>query len=466
MNYYELPGYFNKLYKTSTNQDTVNASVFIQQWAMAFVGENSVCLPNWYTSAPVEFGTGDEWRTAIPDVVRWQLSRRCDVQYESGKWNHQGAPWCCNYPKETAVSDTFHAYEDEAFALRKPPGTGGCPDGHCPAYATGRTCRECRNSAFTHHMTTEAGVCAATPFQDVTEGYCTKCVSPFQSGNHTVAPYTYYDAATQWPSPGKGLYADGGGCQACVTSSYMKSGVLKYISPALAQYKDAVCNYGTPFIGTAHGHCMGQPTTYSGRGIAAPDELRVKLPDGGAGTLLCPAGVTNTSASLQLGLCQCTEDYNGPTCAMPKTVKACGGELAGSVWALAASPYADGEQYHVCKCKPPFSGFYCQYSSKGQQSTHLCNAVELIARVPTQIACNGEAECSANGCGSSCADPYLDPFTYCREYKAIGPYGIRARHQQEVAQKAENCSAATAADIQIGFDCSVPAHEHLLECTG
>jgi len=433
----DLTAYLNKLWNTAHVGETTPAdtAVFVQQWAMAFVGEKSTCADTYYSSYPVAFGTVDKWRTAVPALVRWHLSRTCDVQYAQNQWSDGGTPWCCSYkdPGLDHNSPIFADYQDEAFALSATQGHGGCPDDHCPAYATGRSCRECRNSAFTHYQPATKGdssMCA----KPVTVGYCTKCAVPNEGQPHMVAPYTYYSAATEWPSTGLGSYVAGGGCQECITSGNMNSGVLKYMSPSLPQYENAVCNTGTGSLAVitdgAHGYCMGEPSTYSGRSEKISN--RVQMPSSGD-ALLCPAdGGQNTSSALQLGLCKCTKDFNGPTCAMPKTVAACGGGQ-NTIVSLPQSPYSDGEQYHVCICHPPWSGFYCNWRSDGAQLPGTCESIEVIGDEPTTIECNGMARCLGGSCGSSCGDdPTLDPYAYCREYKAVGPHGIRARHQQSV----------------------------------
>jgi hypothetical protein len=412
--------------------NAVQLTSFVDQWAMAFVGQFATCKDNYYSSTPVHFNTAQKWSSEVPTVVRWQLSRTCDAEYNQ-EWNENGAPWCC---QELTVdnSNTFPPYSDEAFA--KLGGHGGCPEGQCNAFASGRDCRTCRSPAFTHNLPADrARQCPANKQSRVPVGFCTKCVGDRVYGRHTVSPNPYYKSDTVWPANSGG----GGGCQACITENYMQSGILKYLDPGLAQYKSSVCNYGTGELQQA-GKCMGEPFTYSRydstRPLAGQPVVNVLA---GEKTLLCDASKSDIQTQLQLGLCQCEPEFTGPTCAMPSKLSTCNGH--GTRTKLDDSPYAlPGQQYYWCDCDAGYFGMYCQNQDGPEQGEMECGVFEIVNGQAVYVECNGEATCTASGCGPACANINLDPYAMCREYKAVGEYGIVALHQNTLLQNSEGCT--------------------------
>jgi len=428
--------YIANIYKntgTSAEPNAVQLASFVEQWAMAFVGQFATCADNYYSSNPVQFGTAYRWSSAVPKVVRWQLSRTCDAKYDQ-EWNEAGAPWCCQQT-ETATNDrdTFPPYSDEAFA--RLGGHGGCPEDKCYAFASGRDCRTCRSSAFTHNLPEGRARTCPTDDTPLGEGYCTKCVGDRAHGQHTVSPYTFYKAGQVWPVTSSG----GGGCQTCITENYMESGILKSLDPSMAAYTSSVCNFGTAELQRA-GQCMGEPTTYSkySGDLALADRRVVNAhPDK---ALLCKPNLLNdTQHQLQLGLCLCETGFTGPTCAMPSIDNTCSGH--GTPIGLTASPYTlPGQEYYWCECERDYFGMYCQNEHGEVQGETECGVFELINGQAVYVECNGEATCTDTGCGPACANINLDPYAMCREYKAVGENGIVALHQNTLLQNSEGCT--------------------------
>jgi hypothetical protein len=157
-------------------------------------------------------------------------------------------------------------------------------------------------------------------------------------------------------------------------------------------------------------------------------------------------------------LCKCGEDWEGPTCAAPKTQAACGddGELVSTG---VISDYSGMDRpYNKCVCKKSLvpgvnakTGHYCNGNAADNIWSFAAAELELgesIQRMPPamrakKVVCNDPtgATVAVNGRCESCADPSLDPFSMCIEYKAYGVDGIVDQHKARVRDRS-NCGIA------------------------
>lgn len=389
---------------------------FFSQWSMVFVGEFAACKEGYYSSVPRDLTAQDNnYAYDMPPLVRWQLKRSCDALYVANQWSEAGNAWCCTYATD---GEEWH---DDTAANFNGFTHGGCPDGHCPNFATGRSCRECVSNAFTTYNPQSINTC---PRSSSGHGYCAICAGGKES--HMVHPFTsLIDASSKHLSyTHQGKWA----CERCLSYGRELSGEQQY---ALSTEPMRVCNND---LFTQRGKCLGKASTYSD--IADyPDDAG---DTSGTGSLLCEAAEPH----YQLGLCECEDGWEGPTCAMPTKQSSCrnGGIL--SAFGI-ASPYALvlNRTYYKCVCAGR-TGHYC--GGTAVENMYGFASAELkigqsIQRVPNKgaqlVECNdptGNNPVGAGGRCETCALPSLDPYAGCIEYKAIGPDGIVERHQNQV----------------------------------
>lgn len=375
---------------------------FFEQWSMAFVGAFAVCTESYYSATPLSRNSQDSsYIHQIPDIVGWQLTRSCDAQYRQFTEypNEQNAPWCCQEPVNTAK------WKDEHFV---DIGThGGCPVNKCPNFATGRQCTTCRSPAFAHLLSaTHSASCNELDGLNQMQGYCAVCAQ--QKYQNKVYPYDAYNLKHYGEKELE--------CEQCLSDSHRLSGEQKYKQQA--ELNLSICN--------GHGKCMGRTKTFGGKlyGMSPADFVVDKDAD----LLLC-------GDTPQLGLCECDEDFEGPTCAMPKTQAACGAHGT-----LKNFP----TKYSYCDCERGYIGMYCDmYDNTGvsSQSTFvsMCQVAQRLPSGAVQlIDCNdatGNTKCSSGRC-STCSHPLLDPDAMCREYKDI----VLTTKQENVRKKRRQSS--------------------------
>jgi len=436
---------------------------FFEQWAMAFVGDFADCEDGFFSSKPVnQHAQSNNYLEKLPDIVRWELDRSCDTKYESMKWSGS-SPWCCKTAEHgtcnvrtgtgtgtcdvqtwqpcTTNANCVGKWHDATVANFQSEGHGGCAEGDCPNFATGKMCKTCVSDAFTgykiHQGSTKQCDDVANGYQS--EGYCTICAKVAGTLPHFVYPTAHAaEDVLRYPVDGERQ------CEHCITHNRHASG---------GSNKDSkmVCN--------GHGTCQGHANTYSER--AESWQAIPKYSDNvGIATghlLLCGSTAEAFNAhQYQLGLCVCEDGYTGPTCAMPTATRSeletqstthyssCNGH--GEIEDIAPrGPYADEVQpYKRCVCEPGYYGFYCEGHTSGGYGGGVaesqCQVLEQDAqRTYTLVACNGQATCNDNIC-VTCKDNALDPFSACREYKAKGTGGIRHAHQLAVAANTGECA--------------------------
>ena len=403
--------------RTTTDPDLVN---FFEQWSLAFVGKYAACGPLHYSTKQLTTQS-NIYSYDIPLLVRWQLARSCDALYTQNTWMQDNGPWCCTYP---TIGLAWH---DDTQANYAGFTHGGCPDGYCSNFASGRQCDKCVSEAFVDYTTDTLQICPATA--NTRTGKCAICAGGADA--HLISPY---ESATDMRVK-KGYYQVDNveSCERCISYARELSGDQVY---ALASTESRVCN--------GRGKCMGKPNTYSG--IASrPNDVS----DAPAGTsLLCESNVPSAH-HYQLGLCDCDAGWEGPTCAMPTTDASCGedGSLV-SIGRLSLYKEPHDSPYSYCKCKSR-TGHYC----KGNDVDNIfkfavndlmpCQTVQNVLTGPTQgaqiVECNdptGASPCDASGLCQTCAHPELDPASLCIEYKATGVDGIVQQHRNKVKQRA------------------------------
>jgi hypothetical protein len=400
---------------------------FFEQWSMTFVGEFATCAGGYYSSVLKDLGGQDTtYAFDLPTLVRWQLVRTCDALYEPKMWSDSGNAWCCTYPREE------YEWHDDTAANFNGFTHGGCPDGYCTNFGVDRSCRTCVSNAFDTYTSSTAKTC---PTSDSGEGYCAKCAGGLEE--HLVSPVkSLIDANTK-----KMTYKVRGewACEKCISQGRELSGEQKY---AIAAADFRVCNND---LFVARGKCLGMPNTYSG--IGKYDDVA----DVTTGSLLCEAEAPN----FQLGLCECAEGWEGPTCAMPALKSSCrnGGVLTG-VGVISKYKLNQTRGYYKCVCEPGAdggmarTGHYCGGNAVeniwGFASAELlpCQSVQMIpSKGPALVECNdasGANPCNIAGRCDTCTDPSLDPDAMCMEYKATGPDGIVTQHLSRVEARS-NC---------------------------
>ena len=444
-------------YVSNLAPEGTDVTAFVEQWALAFVGPFSTCKPpsadgaeaGYYTSRPVGGSGGlHDSVSGEPPLVRWHLTRTCDHQFKYNA-NEPGVPWCCQEPSSPSTVRGFEQWQDEAYA---PEGHGGCPEGLCPNFATGRTCTQCINPGAYGHFLDGRPTCSTnSPIQD--SGYCTICKR--QGTLQMIAPFAYAGPLNAWPS--NPAVASAHQCEQCISSGLTLSGRQALVTPAEAE--KAVCNNDEIAMVAASlppNKCIGVTNTYSERSTDPTLNPLAQATEAPSGHSLLVAGgdIVSLQTHLRLGLCQCGKDRNGPTCAMPATDEACNSAKGrGHRVPIGETPsdYGDVDQYYYCVCSAGYYGMYCENGGKldidyvesgdASQTVDMGPCVALVFSTETSALsiqeCNGQAQCIDGQCGE-CADRRLDPFTSCREYKAKGSRGIRTRHQLGLLQKTGN----------------------------
>ena len=367
-----------QIWLQTTDDEFVNS--YFKQWSMAFVGLFSNCATQYYSSAPI-MAQDNTYIHALPHLVQWQLTRTCDARYKqyasydqsTFTSNTKPPPWCCNLDEDS------EKWKDDYYVQQ---GThGGCPSNQCTNFATGRTCTTCVSNAFVDFMS-EHNVALCTqkqPKQPETNGYCTLC-KQVDEHHLMVYPYDVYDEET--------IQFDISSCVPCFSNTHKLSG---------DQASDKVCN--------GHGTCEGRLQTFGGRMFGSN-----KVSNTNTNELLC--GSDNKPHKALLGLCRCTADYGGPTCAIPLTNAACNNN------GVAQAGY--------CKCDQDHFGMYCQYLAGNLAAEAVANNLDaclqytLIDNDPVLVECNdlsGSSKCDTGLRCQSCSDSRLDETLGCREYK-------------------------------------------------
>ena len=371
-----------QLWLDTTNLNFVDE--YFQQWSMAFVGEFSNCATQYYSSYPVSVqDQADEtFIHALPKLVQWHLTRTCDTRYKqyaaydknTFTSSTQPPPWCCN------LEDSSDKWKDD-FYIKE--GThGGCPGNQCTNFATGRQCTSCVSDAFVNYMPEHnVAPCQKQPKQPEPEGYCALCK---QSDEHhlMVYPYDVYDENTiQFDFE----------CVPCFSNTHRLSGNQAY------EKIKHVCN--------GHGTCEGRMQTFGGRMFGSNLVSNTNTDE-----LLC--GNDNSPHAALLGLCKCTPDFGGPTCAIPLTNAACNSH------GIALSGY--------CKCDQDHFGMYCQFVKSNVGASAVANDLDACMQYQSfglefvLVECNdktGNSKCDTGLRCQSCADSRLDEALGCREYK-------------------------------------------------
>jgi len=153
-----------------------------------------------------------------------------------------------------------------------------------------------------------------------------------------------------------------------------------------------------------HGTCEGRRQSFGGRLYELDDVSNTETQ-----ALLCG---TNNDKTPLLGLCRCTEDFEGPTCAIPKTEKACNNHGV-----------AEAGQ---CKCEQGYYGLYCNIPAGNTGAAAAANDLEACLQYENindelvLVECNdvsGNSKCETGLKCQSCPDPRLDENLGCREYK-------------------------------------------------
>lgn len=414
---------------TLKNVSDTDVIDFFEQWALTFVGQFATCTAGYYSGKPLDLGIqGKIYAFDIPPLVRWQLIRSCDAKYSDNTWKVDSGPWCCTYPRE---GDAWH---DDTPANYVGFTLGGCPDNYCPNFAVGRQCGECVSKAFTEYNPSGTRTC---PSQGSGYGYCAICAGG--ADEHLISPFKSLMAAGTRTYTAQGHQA----CERCISHARELSGEQLYYLPST---ESRVCNNENNW---RRGKCLGAPNTYSGIANNPTDVTDITST---TESLLCEDG---TSEQLLLGLCQCEDGWEGPTCAMPTKDDSCGsGGVLTSIGRV--SPHSEsGMAYNYCKCKVPEdgsqarTGHYCGGNTVGNiygfASAELmpCQSIQNIRSGPDQgaqvVECNdptGNSPCDRSGSCQTCAHIDLDPDALCIEYKAIGPGGIVSAHQAQVKARA------------------------------
>lgn len=414
---------------TQKNVSDADVVDFFEQWALTFVGQFATCYAGYYSSIPLDLGTqGSIYAFDVPPLVRWQLIRSCNAKYSYNTWKVDDGPWCCTYPWEG------EAWHDDTPANYVGFTLGGCPDNYCPNFAVGRQCDRCVSNAFTEYNPSSTRTC---PSQGSGAGYCAICAGG--ADEHLVSPFKSLMAADTRTYSVRGHHA----CERCISHARELSGEQLYYLPST---ESRVCNNEHSW---RRGKCLGAPNTYSGIANNPTDVTDVTS---ATESLLCEDG---TSKQLQLGLCQCEDGWEGPTCAMPTQDDSCGsGGVLTTIGRV--SPHSEsGQAYSYCKCKAPEdgsqarTGHYCGGNTVGNiygfASAELmpCQSIQNIQSGPEQgarvVECNdptGNSPCDSSGFCQTCAHIDLDPDALCIEYKAVGPGGIVSAHQAQVKARA------------------------------
>lgn len=352
---------------------------FWKQWSMAFVGAFSDCKTQYYSSAPIGYGTAeDSYIHALPQIVEWHLTRTCDTEYKAFA-AHTAAntptkpPWCCD---SAAAEGKWH---DDKFLVDFTH--GGCPINSCTNFATGRQCDHCVSNAFSDYMPRgEAPCTSSTAKKPQPIGHCAVCKQDAEH-NLMVYPYDVYDADNHFFDLE---------CVPCFSNTHRLSGNQRF-----SQDASLVCN--------GHGTCEGRYQTFGGRMYGN----EVQVSDTATSALLC-------DHQPRLGLCKCDSNFEGPTCAIPKTEAACNNH----------GVPAAGQ----CKCDNQHFGLYCQFGPDNSGAAAVANELEgclqyeHIGDVGVLVECNdlsGKSKCITGLKCQSCPDPRLDENTGCREYKDI-----------------------------------------------
>ena len=415
---------------TESNASTTKNALFFEQWSLMFVGEFGSCGSGYYSSVLRDLdGQNTIYAFDLPTLVRWQLKRTCDAEYKQNLWSDSGTAWCCKYDERGTE------WHDDTAANFNGFTHGGCPDGYCPNFATGRSCRTCISEAYETWRGDRSNTC---PLDYNGAGYCAKCTG--SQDDHLVSPFSDLHSAgsTSYKADGKDA------CEHCISYTRELSGEQQY---AVAAAESRTCN--TDLL-VKRGTCNGHPNTYSGIAEQPNDVAKPAV-----GSLLCEGDEPH----FILGLCKCGEDWEGPTCAAPKTQAACGdyGELVSTG---VISEYSGMDRpYNKCVCKKSLvpgvsakTGHYCNGNAAGNIWSFAAAELELgesIQRIPPgmraqKVVCNDPtgATVAVNGRCESCADPSLDPYSMCIEYKAYGADGIVEQHKARVRDRS-NCGIAT-----------------------
>lgn len=396
---------------------------FFNQWDMMFVGDFATCRLGYYSSKPRPLnGIEKGFISDLPPLVRWQIKRSCDAVYTQNTWNVDNGPWCCRY------DSSGDAWKDENPANYIGYTHGGCPDNFCPNFAVGRACEECVSSAYVYHNPTNTKTCPSNTYGF---GNCAKCAG--QDEDFFVSPFSSLMDAHELAMS----YMVGGqhACERCISYARTSSGEQLF---RLSDQPVRVCNN---VDNVQRGRCLGWAHTFSGNqesdALSAPSN-----------ELLCSS---RSATQLQLGLCKCNEGWEGPTCAMPTLQSSCGGEgILTNITGTSQFKSPSGvpsTPYMYCKCQKN-TGFYCSENEVIQRLAFAipflrpCQSIQFVVtgnvRGAQIVECNdptGNSPCDASGYCSSCAEPELDPFSLCREYKAYGPDGIVEKHQAKVAER-------------------------------
>ena len=402
---------------TESNMTSLKNNRFFEQWSLMFVGEFSGCKPGYYSSEVRELDAQNTiYAFDLPALVRWQLKRTCDAEYRQKQWSDEGVSWCCNYDDKKGTE-----WRDDTAANFNGFTHGGCPDGYCSNFAVGRSCRTCISDAYETYGEGDDSTC---PSDYSGLGYCAKCTGT--QDEHLVSAFKSLHAA------GSARYVVDGkdACEHCISYGRELSGEQQY---ALATTESRTCNSRRHI---QRGTCNGYSNTYSGIANRPAD---VAMPS--TGSLLCEGDTPHFT----LGMCTCTEDWEGPTCAAPKTQAACGNDGT-LVTTGIVSPYSN-ITYNKCVCKY-MTGHYCSgnavdtiYKFATAELT-LAESIQLLPPNdrPALVVCNDPSEgtVAVNGRCESCSDPSLDPFSMCIEYKATGVDGIVDGHVSRVRDRS-NC---------------------------
>ena len=405
--------------------DSVDVVQFFEQWSLMFVGEFATCDDMHYSSVPLQLdAVYNHHAFDLPPLVKWQLSRSCDAKYSANSWNQNNGPWCCKYSAQGA------AWADDTVANYVATTHGGCPDTYCPNFATGRQCAQCISSSFTYYNPSGTTICPTS-----THGYGNCAICSGTPDDHMVSPFRSLAEARatsmHYMLDGKHV------CERCLSHGRELSGEQIYYLPST---ESRVCNNENHIT---RGKCLGKDNTYSGIARNQAD-----ITDATTGSLLCEAGKT---PSLQLGLCQCEEGWEGPTCAMPTKASSCGTGTLTSIGAISAFKHDNATAYNYCKCKTgEGTGHYCGGSDIGSiydfASGDLmpCQSIQNVRSGLDQgfrvVECNdptGKNPCDISGLCQTCAHKDLDPLALCIEYKASGPGGIVTAHQETVRTRAQ-----------------------------